>query len=45
MSRKEIEQETGFSKDKTIRVINALIEKGVVVNTGMARNSKYIIKR
>lgn len=45
MSRKEIEQETGFSKDKTIRVINALIEKGVVVKTGMARNSKYIIKR
>ena len=45
MSRKVIEQETGFSKDKTIRVINALIEKGVVAKTGMARNSKYIIKR
>ena len=45
MSRKEIEQEIGFSKDKTIRVINALIEKGVVAKTGMARNSKYIIKR
>ena len=44
LSRTQIEDETQFTKYKTIRILNSLIEKSVVQKTGTARNIKYILK-
>ena len=44
LSRTQIEDETQFTKYKTIRILNSLIEKNVVQKTGTARNIKYILK-
>ena len=44
LSRTQIEAKTQFSKYKTIRTLNSLIEKNIVQKTGTARNTKYILK-
>lgn len=36
--RFQIEKETKFSKDKTIRILNSLISKNIVQKSGLARN-------
>lgn len=41
MTRKEIEHAVGTSKDKTIRLINGLVEKGFIGKTGSGRATKY----
>lgn len=41
MPRGEIERRSGFSKDKTIRLLNSLIERGHVEKEGAGRGSKY----
>ena len=40
MTRKEIEHAVGTSKDKTIRLINSLVEKGFIGKTGSGRATK-----
>lgn len=44
LSRNQIESEAQFSKDKTIRVLNALIDKKVVLKSGKARGVRYYLK-
>ena len=41
MTRNEIEKKTQFGKDKTIRVLNSLIEKNVIIRKGSGRGVKY----
>ena len=41
MTRKEIERAAGTSRDKAIRLINSLVEKGVIGKTGSGRATKY----
>lgn len=41
MSRAEIETATGFSRDKTIRLLGALVDKGVLELTGAGRSTRY----
>lgn len=43
LSRKEIELKTGFRKDKTIRILNALLTKNIIEKVGVGRGTKYII--
>ena len=43
LSRKEIEFKTGFRKDKTIRILNALLTKNIIEKVGSGRGIKYII--
>ena len=40
-TREEISMQTTFSKDKTIRLLNALIKSGAVRKTGAGRSSRY----
>ena len=44
LSRTQIEVETQFTKYKTIRILNSLIEKNVVQKIGNAQSTKYILK-
>ena len=44
LSRTQIEAKTQFSKYKTIRELNSLIEKNIVQKKVTARNTKYILK-
>ena len=44
LSRTQIEDETQFTKYKTIRILNSLIEKNVVQKIGNAQSTKYILK-
>jgi len=43
-SREEIENITGYSKDKIIRILNELVKRGVISKVGVGRNTKYYIK-
>ena len=45
LSRKEIEELSGYNKSKVIRSINGLIEKSVVEQVGKGRSVKYQLKR
>lgn len=42
LSRKEVEEAAGMSKDKTIKVLNALMGKGLVTKQGAGRGTKYL---
>ena len=44
LSRKEIEEDLGWSKDITIRVLNRLIEKDYVRAIGKGRGRKYTLR-
>lgn len=41
MSRAEIGLRSGFSKDKTTRILNALASRGLVVREGAGRGTRY----
>ena len=43
-SRLELEEISGFAKDTLIRVLNSLVEKGVVEKSGKARATMYLKK-
>lgn len=43
LSRAQISKVTGLNKDKTIRVLNSLIEKNLVDKSGVSRNTKYYL--
>lgn len=45
LSRKEIEELSGYNKSKVIRSINGLIEKSIVEQVGKGRSVKYQLKR
>ena len=40
-TRLEVEARTGMSKDKTIRILNALIEKRLIEKSGSGRSTRY----
>lgn len=42
MTRAEISRVVGFSKDKTIRVLNALLAKGVIERVGEGPGTRYV---
>lgn len=44
LTRTQIENEMGFAKSKTIRILNSLIEKDIIKKSGTARNTKYALK-
>lgn len=41
LPRQSIERETGFGRDKTVRLLNALEAKGLVVREGRGRGIRY----
>ena len=41
LTRIQIEQMTKFSKDKSIRLLNKLIEKNIIVKKGQGRGTRY----
>ncbi|MGM9969853.1 MAG: RNA-binding domain-containing protein [Anaeroplasma sp.] len=43
-SRLEIEEISGFTKDTLIRILNTLVEKGIVEKSGKARATIYVKK-
>ena len=43
-SRLELEELSGFSKDTLIRILNSLIEKGIIEKSGQARATLYMKK-
>jgi len=45
LSRKEIEELSGYNKSKVIRSINGLIKKSIVEQIGKGRSVKYQLKR
>ena len=45
LSTSDIQQKLGYSKAKTIRLINSLINKNVINVTGNGRSTKYYIKK
>ena len=45
LSRKEIEELSGYNKSKVIRSINGLIEKSIVEQVGKGRSVKYQLKK
>lgn len=45
MSRRQLELDTNFSKDKVIRTLNSLIEKAVIEKSGQARSVKYNLRK
>lgn len=40
-TRLEVEARTGMSKDKTVRILNALIEKRLIEKSGSGRSTRY----
>lgn len=42
-TRRQIEIHSGFSQASTIRLLNRLIEKGVVTKVGDGKNTKYVL--
>ena len=40
--RKEIEDESGFNKDKVVRLLNKLIDAGLITRHGLGPESKYL---
>lgn len=43
ISRIEIEHQTNFSRDKSIRVLNMLLEKNIIAKRGSGRATKYYL--
>lgn len=43
ISRIEIEHQTNFSRDKSIRVLNMLLEKNIIAKSGSGRATKYYL--
>ena len=43
-SRLELEELSGFAKDTLIRILNSLVEKGIIEKTGKARATLYMKK-
>jgi Predicted transcriptional regulator containing an HTH domain and an uncharacterized domain shared with the mammalian protein Schlafen len=43
LSRKQISEESGFNRDKTIRTLNELIRKNIVKKAGSTKAAKYSI--
>ena len=43
-SRLELEEISGFAKDTLIRILNSLVEKGIVEKSGKARATTYVKK-
>lgn len=41
LSRGELEKRTGLTKDKTTRLLNGLVSRGLVVREGVGRATKY----
>ena len=41
MTRSELAKATGLGKDKTIRVLNGLLDKNVITRRGAGRGVKY----
>lgn len=41
LSRTEISAQSGFEKSKTLRIVNALLEKGYIKKSGTGRGTKY----
>jgi predicted transcriptional regulator len=41
MSSSEIAKRVGFGKDKVLRVINGLVEAGIMEKQGVGRGTKY----
>lgn len=41
LSRGNIERRTGFSKDKTVRILNNLALRGLVAKEGVGRSRRY----
>ena len=41
LSRGDIEWRTGFSKDKTVRILNSLALRGLVAKEGVGRSRRY----
>lgn len=39
--RKELENESGFNKDKVVRIVNKLIEAGLLLRHGLGPEAKY----
>jgi ATP-dependent DNA helicase RecG len=39
--RKELENESGFNKDKVVRLVNKLIEAGLLIRHGLGPEAKY----
>jgi len=44
LSRRQIDKKTGFDKSKTIRLINSLINKNIVVKMGSGASVTYKLK-
>ncbi len=44
LSRIQIEQKTNFTKSKTTRLLNSLLNKEIISKSGSARNIKYKLK-
>lgn len=42
LARAEVDTLTGMTKEKTLRILGHLSEKGLVVKTGSGRNTKYM---
>ena len=45
MSRNDIEKYTSFNKSKTIRLLNSLLDKNMIIKSGETRNIKYLLKK
>ena len=41
VSRAQVQEASGFSKDKTIRLLNSLVDKGMIEQSGSARSTRY----
>lgn len=41
MTRAELELRSGYSKDKTTRILNSLVSRGLVVKEGSGRGTRY----
>ena len=44
LSRGELDQKTGFSKSKTLRIINSLVDKSIVKKIGGGAGTTYTLK-
>ena len=44
LSRLEIDKETGFNKSKTLRVLNSLVDKNIILKLGEGPGTTYKIK-
>ena len=42
LTRAQVAETAGISKDRAIRLLNALIDKGFVERTGSARSTRYL---